>query len=84
VRKVELARGPEQINALAQHSAPVETLEKEFDPMLLVYLPFLLLLVSTAFAMLSALGRAPLWIAVLLLCIAALTSALPVSAVTSR
>ena len=52
--------------------------------MLLLYLPLALLLVSTAFAMLSALGRAPLWIAVLLLCIAALTSALPVSVATAR
>ena len=52
--------------------------------MLLFYLPVALLLVSTALAMLSGLGRAPLWIAVLLLCIAALTSALPVSVATAR
>ena len=52
--------------------------------MLLLYLPFALLLVSTAFAMLSAMGRAPLWIAVPLLCIAALTEALPVPAATAR
>jgi hypothetical protein len=45
--------------------------------MTLLYLPFGVLLLSTVFAVLSALGRAPLWISVLLLCIAALTSALP-------
>jgi len=46
--------------------------------MLLLYLPLALLLVSTAFAMLSAMG------AVLLLCIAALTSALPVPVASAR
>jgi hypothetical protein len=50
--------------------------------MALLYLPIGILLLSTAFAVLSALGRAPLWIAVLLLCLAALTSALPVPVVT--
>jgi len=48
--------------------------------MVLLYLPFDILLLSTVFAVLSACGRAPLWIAVLLLCLAALGSALPISA----
>ena len=52
--------------------------------MVLLYLPFTILLIATAFALLSARGRAPLWVAVLLLCIAALTSALPVPTTTIR
>ncbi len=47
--------------------------------MVVLYLPVALLLLSTVFAVFSAFGRAPLWIAVLLLCVAALTSAMPVS-----
>jgi hypothetical protein len=52
--------------------------------MILLYLPVALLLLSTVFAVFSAFGRAPLWIAVLLLCVAALTSAMPVSTATIR
>jgi hypothetical protein len=50
--------------------------------MTLLYLPLGILLLSTVFAVLSALGRAPLWISVLLLCLAALTSALPVTTIS--
>jgi hypothetical protein len=46
--------------------------------MFVLYLPLAIVLMSAVFAVLSAFGRAPLWIAVLLLCIAALTSAIPV------
>ena len=45
--------------------------------MLLLYLLVAILLASTVCAVLSAFGRMPLWVAVLLLCIAASTSALP-------
>jgi hypothetical protein len=45
--------------------------------MVLLLLSLAIVLLSTACAVLSALGRAPLWIAVLLWCIAALTSAVP-------
>jgi hypothetical protein len=45
--------------------------------MVLLFLPLAIVLLSTACAVLSALGRAPLWVAVLLWCIAALTSAMP-------
>ena len=50
--------------------------------MVVFYLPVALLLLSIGFAACSAFGRAPLWIAVLLLCVAALTRAFPVSTVT--
>ena len=50
--------------------------------MLVVCLSLSIVLLSTACAVLSALGRVPLWIAVLLWCIAALTSAVPMHAVT--
>ena len=48
----------------------------------LVCLSLAIVVLSTACAVLSAMGRVPLWIAVLLWCIAALTSAVPMHAVT--
>jgi len=50
--------------------------------MVLVCLSLAIVVLSTACAVLSAMGRVPLWIAVLLWCIAALTSAVPMHAVT--
>ena len=44
--------------------------------MVLLLLSLAIVLLSTACAVSSALGRAPLWVAVLLWCIAALTSAM--------
>ena len=46
--------------------------------MIVLYLPAALLLLSTVFAVFSALG-APLWIGVLPLCVAAVASAMPVA-----
>jgi hypothetical protein len=50
--------------------------------MVLLCLSLAVVLLSTACAVLSALGRVPLWIAVLLWCIAALTSAMPMPVAT--
>jgi hypothetical protein len=50
--------------------------------MVLVCLSLAIVLLSTACAVLSALGRVPLWIVVLLWCIAALTSAMPTPVMT--
>jgi hypothetical protein len=50
--------------------------------MVLLCLSLAIVLLSTACAVLSALGRVPLWIAVLLWCIAALTSAMPMPVMT--
>lgn len=50
----------------------------------MLYLPFAIVLIATVCAVMSALGRAPLWLAVLLLCVAALTSALPVPVTALR
>jgi hypothetical protein len=50
--------------------------------MVLLFLSLAIVLLSTACAVLSAIGRAPLWVAVLLWCVAALTSAMPMPLAT--
>jgi hypothetical protein len=49
---------------------------------MVLFLSLAIVLLSTACAVLSAVGRAPLWVAVLLLCIAALASTLPLPVTT--